>query len=137
MKYLVAADSADIGAKIAKRFGHAGCHMIVDSDDMDFDHFSGSCHELPEYEIDCFEKDALQGVITGNIGPHAFDQISAKGWDIFIVRNKTVSEAVNVVMKGEIKPAKSSTAKRSIHSGQPRHRRNQTGHQGKRGKVAG
>ncbi len=120
MYYLVSADGDQLESKISKRFGHSRCHLLVKPDTMEIQSVSGDVHDEPRHGTLRFKEEDISCVITGNVGPHAFEDIKARGWDLFIIRSVTVEQAVNIVKEGAIKPVDEPTMKRSIHDGQGR-----------------
>lgn len=116
MNYLVAASAANLNAKIAKRFGHADCFLVVDSETLSFTSIAGVGHEQPRHGIDRFGKHKIERLIVGNIGPAAFDDVKAMGWSLYSCSGLTVREAVSKVHNGEVNELTAPTVRRSIHS---------------------
>jgi len=116
VKYLVSADTPSVDAKVAKFFGRAAYQLVVDAG-------AGSCgieecrrsvHDMPAHGLDELEED-VKGVITGNIGPQAFADARRNGLPVFIVRRVTVREALERVLRGEIKELEAPSVARSRH----------------------
>ncbi len=121
MKYLVAADGENLDAKVARRFGHATAHLVVDTDDWSVEVFGDDPEELPQHGLSRFLDLHLAGVVSGNIGPHAWQDITDLGLTLYIARRATVKEALEKIASGEIAPAEGPTLKRSIHDGRAHH----------------
>lgn len=115
MLFLVTAQGDTLDDRIAKRFGHAPRHMLVDSDTWTVELQDGEVEELPRHGLERFKDRGLDGVIVGNLGPHAWDDVVELGWTAFLARRMTVREAVEKVVAGEIAPMEGPTMKRSIH----------------------
>jgi len=116
-KYLVAASAPDMDAKIAKRFGHAEYHLIVDPETLEFESATGSGEDQPSQGVYRFRDKGINKVIVGNIGPGAYNQVKAVGLEIFSCIGMTVRDAVDKVHKGEVRPLDAPTMKVSIHEG--------------------
>ena len=117
MKYLVAATAADLNANVHKRFGHADVFLIVDSETFAFEAFPGVGHDEPNHGIGRFERSGIERVIVGNIGPEAFKDVRAVGWEVYLCRAMTVREAVEQVQSGQISPLETPTMKHSVRDG--------------------
>jgi predicted Fe-Mo cluster-binding NifX family protein len=118
MRYLVVATAGDLDAKVHKRFGHADVFLVVDSETLEFTVMKGVGHEEPHHGIGRFDGKGINRVIVGNIGPEAFKDVRAVGWEVFLCRNMTVREAIKKVHSGELSPLEAATMKQSIHEGQ-------------------
>ena len=134
MKYLVAATAADFDAKVHKRFGHADVFLIVDSETFEFTTVQGIGHDEPRNGIARLEGKGIERAIVGNIGPEAFEDVRAVGWEVYLCRAMTVREAMEKVNSGKLSPLEAPTMKRSFHEGQSHktHERNMRG-SGRRG----
>src|SRR3990172_4801349 len=93
MYYLVAADGPSLEAEIAKRFGHAVCHLLINAETHEISSFTGDVCDRPHHGLGRYKSNEIAGVITGNIGPHAYEEVVAKGWKVYIARNCTVASA--------------------------------------------
>ncbi|MBD3166589.1 hypothetical protein GF324_08320 [bacterium] len=116
MHYLVAADGPTLDAPISKRFGHASFHLLVNSETMKVVKMEGGeVESFPAHGIQRFcYTIKVDGVIAGNIGPHAFEDIRREGWPMYIVRKSTVREAIEKVAAGDVVAATEPSMKRSI-----------------------
>lgn len=119
MPYLVAADGPDLEARVSRRFGHAAHHLLVSAQADEAVVLDGGVHESPRHGLDRFRDEDVEGVVAGNVGPHAFEDIRERGWQVYIVRGVSVREAVQAVVQGEVDPAGGPTMKRSVgdHAG--------------------
>ena len=114
MRYLVAAEGTTLDARVARRFGHAAAHLLVDADDGSVAVTTGDVEAMPRHGLARFAEAGVVGLITGNIGPHAWEDVQALGWPVYIVRGKTVAEAVRAVAAGEVPPADGPSVKKSM-----------------------
>ncbi len=122
MLYLVAADGKTLDSKISKRFGQAAYHLLINPENLVIEAMAGDVEQMEGHGLNrVFElRDSLRGVIAGNVGPHAFQDIHESGWPVYIVRGETVQDAVRKVYAGEIPPSAKPTMKRSVHEHQRR-----------------
>ncbi|MBZ0263508.1 hypothetical protein K8I28_02465 [bacterium] len=135
MWYLIAAEGNDLDAPIAKRFGHAAYHLLIHKDTNEIRVFPGAHHDPETHKsgqthghgFGRFSTEPIAGIISGNMGPHAFDQATELGWDIYVVRGKNVGEALKSVKNGEVSPSKEASMKHSVQEG--KHAGGGNGHQ--------
>jgi predicted Fe-Mo cluster-binding NifX family protein len=112
MIYLIAAEGPGLDSKISLRFGMAPYHLIVDSESKKILASRGQREECTGFEK--YKPHNLNGAITGNIGPKMFSKSQNHGLDVFIVKSKNVSEAIDEVLAGHIQPLSESTLKHSL-----------------------
>jgi predicted Fe-Mo cluster-binding NifX family protein len=115
MRILVAADAADLDAKVSKRFGHAPYFLVVDSEKWKLTAVEGVGEHSPEHGADQMVVLGVAKVATGNIGPNAFDDLSRRGLEVHICRHVTVREAVERLVSRACRPADGPTLSRSVH----------------------
>ncbi|MBU0692771.1 hypothetical protein KKH18_13285 [bacterium] len=121
MNYLVAADGKDWDAKISKRFIHAKMYLIANTAAEEIKAYESSVYHDPFELAELHEKSGtLAGIITCNIGPHAFELASQRGLPVYLLRNATVRRALELVQEGKVDAAESSSLRRSIQ--ERRHR---------------
>ncbi|MDP8240210.1 MAG: NifB/NifX family molybdenum-iron cluster-binding protein [Candidatus Hatepunaea meridiana] len=116
MKYLVAANSADLNAKIAKLFGYAPYYLIVDTETMEYLTVQGIGHDEPSHGMSRFANLDIKHAIVGNIGPAAFKDLISIGWSVFSCHGMTVMEALEKVRSDMIPHLEKPTMKVSIRS---------------------
>lgn len=114
MKYLLTLDGDSLDSKVARRFGFAGAHLVFDTESGKAAVHEGGVEDLTRHGLDRFAGLDLAGVITGNIGTHAWRDTQALGLAVFIARGMTGQEALDAVMAGEIVPATEPTVKKSL-----------------------
>ncbi len=113
MKYLIALAGDDLDSKVARRFGHAACHLLVDTETETAVVYRGEVEDLSQHGMERFSDVDLAGVITGNIGPHAWADAQDLGLKVFIARGLTGRQALAAVGAGEIAVATEPTMKKS------------------------
>ncbi len=115
MKYLVSAEAPDLDAKVHKRFGGATYHLVIDSETMEYIVLTGKAEDEQSHGISRFANLGVEYVLTGNVGPHAFEDFTSAGISVFPCRAMTVREAVEKVKSGSIPKLDSPTMKVSVH----------------------
>ena len=106
MKIGVTSTGVNLDADIDQRFGRCKYFLIVDTESMDFEVFSNeNAMASGGAGIQTAQKIANKGVeavVTGNVGPNAFQTLSAAGIKIFTGASGTIKEAVEKYKKGEL-----------------------------------
>ncbi|MEA3448746.1 MAG: NifB/NifX family molybdenum-iron cluster-binding protein [Bacteroidota bacterium] len=115
-RYLVASSGNNLDAKVSGRFGHAKYYIVVDPQIMKYEVYPGIDKDEERECIERFMQHGIDKVLVGNVGPSAFDDITAKGLKIYLCRKMLVKEAVQKVYKEEIPQMQSPTLEDSIHS---------------------
>jgi len=115
-KYLVASSGDTLDSKVSGRFGHSGYFLIIDPQTMEFKVFKGIGKDEYMQGIGKFVNLGIKKVITGNIGPSAYNDVISSGCTVYICRNMTVREAVKKVENGDVPVLNEATLKESIHS---------------------
>jgi predicted Fe-Mo cluster-binding NifX family protein len=114
-KYLVASSGCTLDSKVSGRFGHSGYFLIVDPGTMEYEVLSGVSN-YEDQTIRKFIDTDIKKIIVGNIGTGLYNQVVAKGCDVYLCRNMPVHEAIKKVKNGDIPVLKEPTLKESIHS---------------------
>ena len=119
MKIAFTSKSNNLESEIDPRFGRCSYFLIVDTDTMSFVCLSNeSAMASGGAGIQAAQNVAKTGaevVVTGNMGPNAFQTLSAAGIRVFTGANGTVKEAIEKYKKGELK--KTESANVVSHSG--------------------
>ena len=107
MKIGISSTGEDLNADVDPRFGRCKYFLFVDTDTMDFEAVSNeSAMASGGAGIQAAQTVAKAGaetIITGNMGPNAFQTLSAAGIKVFTGANGTVKETVEKYKKGELK----------------------------------
>ena len=106
MKIGISSTGADLDAQIDPRFGRCSYFLVVDSETMSFESISnesamasgGAGIQAAQTVV----KAGVQLIITGNVGPNAFQTLSAAGIKVF-TGSGSVKEAVEQYKKGKLK----------------------------------
>ena len=104
MKFCVTAISGSLDAQIDPRFGRCPYFMIVDAETMKFDAVPNiSAGAMSGAGIQAAQTVASKGVavlITGNVGPNAFQALSAAGIKVVTGAFGTVIEVIEKYRRG-------------------------------------
>ncbi len=116
-RILVTSSQPDLEGKMEKRFGHSKYFILADLDTMDFKAIPNAVegqNTVSIREILDLKPDA---VITGNIGPGSFETLRSLNIPVYVVRGKTVRQALEALRNGELTPAEKPSMKNSPHDG--------------------
>lgn len=106
MKICVSAESNSLDAPIDPRFGRCPYFVIVDSENMQFEVIqnmaSGATGGAGIQAAQTIASRGAKVLITGNVGPNAFQALSAAGIKIVTGAFGTVREVVEKYKRGEL-----------------------------------
>jgi predicted Fe-Mo cluster-binding NifX family protein len=113
MRICVSASAKSLDASVDPRFGRCPYFIIVDSETMQFEVVPNpALGAIGGAGIQAAQIIASKGakvVITGNVGPNAFQALSAAGIKIITGAYGTVREVVEKYGRGELKETNSPT----------------------------
>ena len=119
MKIGVSAIAQSLDAHVDPRFGRCQFFIIVDSETMKFEAVSNSAsaamHGAGIQAAQIMVNKGVQVVLTGNVGPNAFQTLSAAGIKVVTGISSTVKNVVEKYKTGEFKEVNNPTV--SGHSG--------------------
>jgi len=119
MKIAITAKENNIESDVDPRFGRCSYFLIVDTENMKFEPISNeSAMSQGGAGIRAAQNIAKTGVkivITGNMGPNAYQTLSAAGIKVYIGANGTIKEAIEKFNKGELKETENANV--GSHSG--------------------
>jgi len=108
MKICVTSESDKLESKVDPRFGRCQYFIIMDIDTMKFEAVNNpnidSMGGAGIQSGQLIAEKQVKAVLTGNIGPNAFQTLQAAGVDVITGISGTVKEAVDKYKKGELKP---------------------------------
>jgi predicted Fe-Mo cluster-binding NifX family protein len=126
MKICVTALSGNLEAQIDPRFGRCPYFVIVDSETMAFEAVpntaSGSMSGAGIQAAQAVASKGAEVLITGNVGPNAFQALSAAGIRVVIGASGNVREAIEKYKSGELKETNSPTVRGHFGMGMGRGR---------------
>jgi predicted Fe-Mo cluster-binding NifX family protein len=107
MKVCVSAVADSLDAQVDPRFGRCTSLVIVDSENMEFEAIpnmaSGAMGGAGIQAAQTIASKGAKVLITGNVGPNAFQALSAAGIKIVTGAFGTVREVVEKYKRGELK----------------------------------
>ncbi|MCR6669235.1 MAG: NifB/NifX family molybdenum-iron cluster-binding protein [archaeon YNP-WB-040] len=107
MKICVSATSNSLDAPVDPRFGRCPYFIIVDTETMQFEAVpnmaSGAMGGAGIQAAQIIASKGAKVVITGNVGPNAFQALSAAGVSVITGAYGTVREVVEKYKRGELK----------------------------------
>jgi predicted Fe-Mo cluster-binding NifX family protein len=115
----VTASGTTLDAPVDPRFGRASYFMIVNSETLAFEAVSNvSASAMSGAGIQAAQTMANRGVdvlITGNVGPNAFQALASAGIKIFVGATGIVKEVIEKFKNGELTETQAPTV--GGHSG--------------------
>jgi predicted Fe-Mo cluster-binding NifX family protein len=126
MRICVTSASSDLDAPTDPRFGRCPYFIIVDSENMQFEVVPNVASEtMSGAGIQAAQTIAGKGaevLITGNVGPNAFQALSAAGIRIVTGASGTVREVIEKYKSGELKETGGPTVRGHFGMGMGRGR---------------
>ena len=126
MKMCVSASSGSLDAAVDSRFGRCPYFVIVDSETMEFkavpNDSSNAAHGAGIQAAQTVVNLGAKVVITGNVGPNAFNVLAATGIKIIIGASGSVKEAIEKYKNGQLQEVSNPTVGGHFGMGQGRGR---------------
>jgi predicted Fe-Mo cluster-binding NifX family protein len=111
MKICITSQGDNLDADVDPRFGRCKYFIFVDTDTLEFEATQNpNLEAMGGAGIQSGQLVAgrqVKAVMTGNVGPNAFQTLQAAGIDIITGVSGTVKEAIEKYKKGEVKPSQS------------------------------
>ena len=120
MKICVTSVSDSLDAQVDQRFGRCQYFMIIDSDSMQFEPVpnlalaSGSGAGIQAAQLVANKKTSV--LITGNVGPKAFQALSAAGIKIITGASGKVRDVVEKYRKGLFSETNKTNRRRTFRN---------------------
>ncbi len=113
MKICVSASSGSLDANVDSRFGRCPYFVVVDSETLEFtvvaNDSTNAAHGAGIQAAQTVANMGVKVVITGNVGPNAFNVLSATGIKIVTGASGSVRDAVEKYKRGQLKEAGNPT----------------------------
>jgi predicted Fe-Mo cluster-binding NifX family protein len=109
----------NLDAEVSPVFGRCPVYVFVDSDTMQFEAepnpamsaSGGAGIQAAQFAV----SKGVQAVLTGNVGPNAFNVLQAAGITTYPVSGGTVRQAVEALKSGKLQPLSGATS--GMHGG--------------------
>jgi predicted Fe-Mo cluster-binding NifX family protein len=119
MKIVVSAQGENLDAPASPVFGRCPTYVFVDTETMEFEAVSnpamnqagGAGIQAAQFVV----SQGAQAVLTGNLGPNAFNVLQAAGVPGYLVGTGTVRQAVEAYQAGQLQPMGGSNV--AAHAG--------------------
>lgn len=113
MKICVSASSNSLDGNVDSRFGRCPYFIMVDSETMEFNVISNdsinAAHGAGIQAAQTVVNNGVNVVITGNVGPNAFNVLSASGVKIVTGVSGNIREAIEKYKSGKLKEVANPT----------------------------
>lgn len=126
MKVAVSSVGKTLDSQVDRRFGRCPYFLIVDSETLEFkvvtnaaaDAMGGAGIQAANSVVG----EGVKAVITGNVGPNAFQTLSAAGKVVIVGASGSVREVIGQFNRGELQETRTSTVNGHFGMGQGRGR---------------
>lgn len=113
MKICVSATANSLDAQVDPRFGRCPCFVVVDSETLQFEAIpnmaSGATAGAGIQAAQTIAGKDAKVLITGNVGPNAFQALAAAGIKVVVGASGTVRQVVEKYRRGELEGTSSPT----------------------------
>ena len=107
MKIGISSTGKELNSQVDPRFGRCQYFLIIDTENMEFEHISNESSMASGgagiRAAETIAKKGVKAVLTGNMGPNAFQTLSAAGIKVYTGATGTINEAIDRYKKGELK----------------------------------
>jgi predicted Fe-Mo cluster-binding NifX family protein len=126
VKVAVSSVGKTLDSQVDRRFGRCPYFLIVDSETLEFkvvtnaaaDAMGGAGIQAANSVVG----EGVKAVVTGNVGPNAFQTLSAAGKVVIVGASGSVREVIGQFNRGELQETKTSTVNGHFGMGQGRGR---------------
>ena len=113
MKIGITSTGENLDAEMDQRFGRCRYFIIVDTESMEFETLSNenamASGGAGIQAAQTIANKGVEAVITGNVGPNAFQTLSAAGITVFTGATGTIKEIIEKYKKGELNKTESAS----------------------------
>ena len=107
MRICITSEDVSLDSKVDSRFGRCKYFIIVDTDTLEFETIGNpnieSMGGAGIQSAQLVASKQIKAVVTGNVGPNAFQTLQAAGIEVFTGASGTVEEVIEKYKKGEFK----------------------------------
>jgi predicted Fe-Mo cluster-binding NifX family protein len=126
MRIVVTSSGEELESAVSPIFGRSPSSLLIDTETGTVERLGnpgvraagGAGIQAAEYVV----RSGAQAVLTGNIGPNAFDVLGAANVAVYLVSGGTVAEAVSAFRAGSLAQASGANARPHSGSGLGRRR---------------
>jgi predicted Fe-Mo cluster-binding NifX family protein len=121
MKFCITAEGNNLDAKIDPRFGRCGYFIIMDTETQAFEAVENANAQFQGgagiQSAQLVNSKGVKAVLTGNVGPNAFQTLQAAGIEVYTGVSGSVKEAIESYKSGKLKKTESPSV--GSHFGMP------------------
>ena len=115
MKIAVSSSGKNLQSLVEPRFGRCPYFVIVDTDSMKNETVPnlavGSAHGAGVMAAQLVASKGVKVILTGNVGPNAYNALTASSIEIVTGVTGTVKDVVKKYNRGELKPTRKPTVR--------------------------
>jgi predicted Fe-Mo cluster-binding NifX family protein len=120
LKVAVSAAEPSLDGAVDPRFGRCTYFVIVDTETMQYEVVPNTSQSAPHgagiQSAQIIASKGVKVVLTGNVGPNAYQSLSAAGIQIVTGATGTVRKTITKYKKGDLSEASSPTARGNFGS---------------------
>jgi len=111
MKICITSEGKTLDSKVDPRFGRCQYFIIVETDTLEFEAIQNPNIEamggagIQSAQLVASKK--VKAVLTGNVGPNAFQTLSTAGIDIYTGVSGSIKEVIEAYKSGKLKKTES------------------------------
>lgn len=114
MKICITSQGRDLESSVDPRFGRCQYFLIIDIDTLQFEAlenpYIATRGGAGIQSAGLVAKKDAKVVLTGNVGPNAFETLNAAGVEVIAGVTGKVQDVIEKYLKGEYKPTNKATA---------------------------
>ncbi|HID87764.1 MAG TPA: dinitrogenase iron-molybdenum cofactor biosynthesis protein [Anaerolineae bacterium] len=114
MRVAVSSNGSDLDAAVSPVFGRCPTYVFVDTDTLQFEAVPNPAMSAPGgagiQAAQFVVNQGAQAVITGNVGPNAFNVLASAGVQMYLTPGGTVREAVEALKAGQLQSLSAPSA---------------------------